>query len=151
MIIKLQVLLKEGNFLNIWESISFSRRYFLHGDRYMCRSINCHVLPAASSHHANNKQPIPSWEVPRGRNLSLAFSHIVPLMWGRRQHCYSPSRGGVTIATNYNCLLILLVVNSLLVLLVAQARLFNRPIINRLRGGACSWPLPGLATVHFPR
>jgi hypothetical protein len=81
----------------------------------------------------------------------LAFSHIARPMWGRWLHCYPPSRGGVTIATNYNCLLILLAVNSLLVLLVALARLFNRPIIKRLGGVACAWPLPGLATVHFPR
>lgn len=51
----------------------------------------------------NNKQPIPpsAWEAPSGRILSLAFSHIARPMWGRRLHCYPPSRGGVTIATNY--------------------------------------------------
>lgn len=65
-----------------------------------------------------------------------AGSHSAQWLWGRK-HCYQSSRGGVTIATNYNCLLILPVLNSLLVLLFAQARLFNRPIIKRLGGGAC--------------
>jgi hypothetical protein len=75
----------------------------LAGDWFQWRIV---VPWSARAPLLNNKQPIPpppptKWEVPPGGILSVAFSHIARPMWGRWLHCYPPSRGGVTIATNY--------------------------------------------------